>query len=134
MKLAEEELLDIIPQSGTIVSRINLRHVEEGRFIREKIEKEIVALACEIFPEEFRFRLKPILRFRTYARETIISISCLSWTRSSIKFCLRVRAKNGPGRCATEHSFQPLAVASPVEGLQLGEYHLAHKINVSADR
>lgn len=93
MKLAEEELLDIIPQSGTIVSRINLRHVEEGRFIREKIEKEIVALACEIFPEEFRFRLKPILRFRTYARETIISISCLSWTRSSIKFCLRVRAR-----------------------------------------
>lgn len=58
MKLAEEELLDIIPQSGTIVSRINLRHVEEGRFIREKIEKEIVALACEFFPEEFRFRLE----------------------------------------------------------------------------
>ncbi|MPY19072.1 GntR family transcriptional regulator [Paenibacillus glucanolyticus] len=58
MKLAEEELLDIIPQSGTIVSRINLRHVEEGRFIREKIEKEIVALACDFFPEESRFRLE----------------------------------------------------------------------------
>ncbi|ANA81227.1 transcriptional regulator, GntR family protein [Paenibacillus vortex V453] len=58
MKLAEEELLDIIPQSGTIVSRINLRHVEEGRFIREKIEKEIVALACDFFPEQFRFRLE----------------------------------------------------------------------------
>ncbi|MEX3617609.1 GntR family transcriptional regulator [Paenibacillus glucanolyticus] len=58
MKLAEEELLDIIPQSGTIVSRINLRHVEEGRFIREKIEKEIVALACDFFSEQFRFRLE----------------------------------------------------------------------------
>lgn len=58
MKLAEEELLDIIPQSGTIVSRINLKHVEEGRFIRERIEKEIVALACASFPEEFRFRLE----------------------------------------------------------------------------
>ncbi|MEK3782143.1 GntR family transcriptional regulator [Paenibacillus sp. FSL R5-0810] len=58
MKLAEEELLDIIPQSGTLVSRINLSHVEEGRFIREKIEKEIVALACERFPEEHRFRLE----------------------------------------------------------------------------
>ncbi|MGY5341954.1 GntR family transcriptional regulator [Paenibacillus glucanolyticus] len=58
MKLAEEELLDIIPQSGTIVSRINLRHVEEGRFIREKIEKEIVVLACDFFPEQFRFRLE----------------------------------------------------------------------------
>ncbi len=58
MKLAEEELLDIIPQSGTIVSRINLRHVEEGRFIREKIEKEIVALACGQFGDDFRFRME----------------------------------------------------------------------------
>lgn len=58
MKLAEEELLDIIPQSGTIVSHINLEHVEEGRFTREKMEKEIVTLACVSFPEEFRFRLE----------------------------------------------------------------------------
>ncbi|WFR60667.1 GntR family transcriptional regulator [Paenibacillus amylolyticus] len=58
MKLAEEELLDIIPQSGTIVSHINLEHVEEGRFMREKIEKEIVTLACASFPEEYRFRLE----------------------------------------------------------------------------
>lgn len=58
MKLAEEELLDIIPQSGTIVSHINLEHVEEGRFMREKMEKEIVTLACTAFPEEFRFRLE----------------------------------------------------------------------------
>lgn len=58
MKLAEEELLDIIPQSGTVVSRINLAHVEEGRFIREKIEKEIVALACDSFDEDFRFRME----------------------------------------------------------------------------
>lgn len=58
MKLAEEELLDIIPQSGTIVSRINLAHVEEGRFIREKLEKEIVGLACEHFPEDHLFQLQ----------------------------------------------------------------------------
>ncbi|MCM3785111.1 GntR family transcriptional regulator [Neobacillus mesonae] len=58
MKLAEEELLDIIPQSGTIVSRINLAHVEEGRFIREKLEKEIVELCCEHFPEEFKFKIE----------------------------------------------------------------------------
>ncbi|APO46325.1 GntR family transcriptional regulator [Paenibacillus xylanexedens] len=58
MKLAEEELLDIIPQSGTIVSHINLEHVEEGRFMREKMEKEIVTLACVSFPEEYRFRLE----------------------------------------------------------------------------
>ncbi|MCP1133424.1 GntR family transcriptional regulator [Paenibacillus polysaccharolyticus] len=58
MKLAEEELLDIIPQSGTIVSHINLEHVEEGRFMREKMEKEIVMLACTSFPEEYMFKLE----------------------------------------------------------------------------
>lgn len=58
MKLAEEELLEIIPQSGTIVSHINLEHVEEGRFMREKMEKEIVTLACISFPEEYVFRLE----------------------------------------------------------------------------
>lgn len=58
MKLAEEELLDIIPQSGTIVSRINLKHVEEGRFIREKLEKEIVSLACDQLDEDARFSIE----------------------------------------------------------------------------
>ncbi|WP_152403960.1 GntR family transcriptional regulator [Paenibacillus cellulositrophicus] len=58
MKLAEEELLDIIPQSGTIVSRINLKYVEEGRFIREKLEKEIVALACDQLDKDARFKIE----------------------------------------------------------------------------
>ena len=58
MKLAQEELLDIIPQSGTVVSKINLEHVEEGRFIREKIEKEIVTLVCSKFSEEDRFKVE----------------------------------------------------------------------------
>ena len=58
MKLAQEELLDIVPQSGTTVSRINLNYVEEGRFIREKIEKEIVALACYELSEDYLFQLE----------------------------------------------------------------------------
>jgi len=58
MKLAQEDLLDIIPQSGTIVSRINLDSVEEGRFIREIVEKEIVKQACEHFSEDSLFRLE----------------------------------------------------------------------------
>jgi GntR family transcriptional regulator, rspAB operon transcriptional repressor len=58
MKLAQEDLLDIIPQSGTIVSRINLNSVEEGRFIREIVEKEIVKQACKNFSEDYLFRLE----------------------------------------------------------------------------
>jgi GntR family transcriptional regulator, rspAB operon transcriptional repressor len=58
MKLAQEELLDIVPQSGTTVSRINLNYVEEGRFIRERIEKEIVALACHELSDDYLFQLE----------------------------------------------------------------------------
>ncbi|WP_400242750.1 GntR family transcriptional regulator [Niallia sp. JL1B1071] len=69
LKLAQEELLDIIPQYGTIVSRINLEHVEEGRFIREMVEKEIVVLASENFPESFRFRLEGNIRMQELCME-----------------------------------------------------------------
>ncbi len=58
LKLAQEELLEIYPQSGTIVSRIDLDHVEEARFVREMIERAIVRLACEDFPEESLFQLE----------------------------------------------------------------------------
>ncbi|MGO5013248.1 GntR family transcriptional regulator [Niallia sp. Sow4_A1] len=69
MKLAQEELLDVIPQYGTIVSRINLEHVEEGRFIREMVEKEIVILVSKDFPEVFRFRLESNIRMQELCME-----------------------------------------------------------------
>ncbi|MBT2757172.1 GntR family transcriptional regulator [Mesobacillus foraminis] len=58
MKLAQEELLGIYPQSGTIVSRIDLNHVEEARFVRENIERSIVKMACTEFTEEQLFILE----------------------------------------------------------------------------
>lgn len=58
MKLAEEELLDIYPQRGTFVSKIDLGFVEEGRFIRENIERAIVREACETFDQELLFQLE----------------------------------------------------------------------------
>jgi len=58
LKLAQEELLDIIPQSGTIVSRINLEHVEEGRFIREVVEKEVAVLACTKLRQDHLFEME----------------------------------------------------------------------------
>ncbi|WP_078381655.1 GntR family transcriptional regulator [Sutcliffiella halmapala] len=58
IRLSQEELLDIIPQSGTIVSRINMNYVEEGRFIREKVEREIVGLLINHLSEDYRFKLE----------------------------------------------------------------------------
>ncbi|PMC37311.1 GntR family transcriptional regulator [Bacillus sp. UMB0899] len=58
IKLAQEELVGIYPQSGTIVSKIDLGHVEEARFARENIERAIVRMACTDFDDEQLFGLE----------------------------------------------------------------------------
>lgn len=57
-KLAQEELIGIYPQSGTVVSKIDLGHVEEARFVRENIERAIVRTACSDFGDEQLFGLE----------------------------------------------------------------------------
>lgn len=42
IRLQREELVDIVPQRETMVSRINLRRVEEERFIREGLELAVI--------------------------------------------------------------------------------------------
>lgn len=58
IKLSHEDLLNILPQKGTIVTEIDLELVEEGRFVRENIESAIVREACETFGEEQLFQLE----------------------------------------------------------------------------
>jgi DNA-binding GntR family transcriptional regulator len=64
LKLAQEELLTIIPQSGTFVSLINLDLAEEARFVREIIETKIVGLCCEKPTKEFIFHLEVNLKMQ----------------------------------------------------------------------
>ena len=58
LQLAQEELLGIFPQIGTIVSEIDLDLVEEARFVREKIERAIVREACESFDDKQLFKME----------------------------------------------------------------------------
>ncbi|MCG5102490.1 GntR family transcriptional regulator [Oceanobacillus alkalisoli] len=58
LKLSQEGLLGIYPQIGTIVSKIDLDLVEEGRFLRENIEKAVVREACHVLDEEQLFKLE----------------------------------------------------------------------------
>lgn len=51
-KLREEHLVDVIPQVGTYVSKINPRLIEEAAFMRITLEKEILKSSCESFPQE----------------------------------------------------------------------------------
>lgn len=58
IKLSQENLLDIVPQKGTYVSLIDPDQVEESKFARETLEREIIQEACRSFPGEALFELQ----------------------------------------------------------------------------
>lgn len=58
LKLSQENLVKIYPQKGTFISEIDLALVEEGRFVREHIERAVVREACNIFGEDQLFALE----------------------------------------------------------------------------
>lgn len=47
VRLSEEKLLNVFPQKGSRVSKINLNLVEEAIFLRELCEKELFKMVCE---------------------------------------------------------------------------------------
>lgn len=47
VRLSEEKLLNVFPQKGSVVSKINLNLVEEAVFLRELCEKELYKMVCE---------------------------------------------------------------------------------------
>ena len=52
VRLAQEGLVNIYPQKGTVISLIDLSAVEEGRFLREHLERAVVKEACMEFSQE----------------------------------------------------------------------------------
>jgi DNA-binding GntR family transcriptional regulator len=61
IRLAHEKLIDVFPQKGTYVSLIDIRHMEESKFIRETLERRVMQLACVDFPEDDLFQLQKFL-------------------------------------------------------------------------
>lgn len=61
IKLAQENLLDVIPQKGTYVSLIDTDQVEESTFVRQTLEYEVIQQACHSFPAEELFHLQSCL-------------------------------------------------------------------------
>jgi len=58
IQLSQEYLLDILPQKGTYVSLIDIENVKESKFLRETVEKAVIAIACLEFPTESFFELQ----------------------------------------------------------------------------
>ncbi|KKC46098.1 GntR family transcriptional regulator [Paenibacillus sp. D9] len=50
LRLAQEQLVQVLPQRGTFVSLIDPELVEEARFMREQLERAVIRLACAGFP------------------------------------------------------------------------------------
>ena len=70
VRLSQEGLLSIYPQKGTFVSLIDLASVEESRFMREHLERAVVRLACEEFPQEKSLELEMNLKFQKMYMES----------------------------------------------------------------
>lgn len=62
--LAQEGLVNIYPQRGTVVSLINLSAVEDGRFLREHLERAVVREACKEFSQESIIALEMNLKLQ----------------------------------------------------------------------
>ena len=62
IKLSREGVLYILPQKGTYISKINLKQVDEARFIRECLEKGVMAIAVKGIPEAYQTKLEKSLK------------------------------------------------------------------------
>ncbi|MBP9477852.1 MAG: GntR family transcriptional regulator [Sebaldella sp.] len=62
--LAQEELVEIIPQKGTYISKINIEAVEESRYMRQILEVDITKEAAREFPETLFFSFEENLSFQ----------------------------------------------------------------------
>ncbi len=60
-RLAEEGLLDVVPQVGTFVARIDLRVVRDNHFVRETLECRIAELAAARIDATGRARIRDAL-------------------------------------------------------------------------
>lgn len=67
MKLKNEHLIEVKPQSGTYVSLIDLDLVREARFMRFALEEKVLKEACENFGDKYFLELEKNL----YAQQII---------------------------------------------------------------
>ncbi|WP_148865907.1 GntR family transcriptional regulator [Thermosediminibacter litoriperuensis] len=51
IELSKSSMVEIYPQKGTYISRIDMEMVEESRFVRCVLEKAVVQLACKMISE-----------------------------------------------------------------------------------
>lgn len=88
VRLAQEGLVQVLPQRGTLVSLIDSSLVEEARFMRSQLECAIVELACQSFPEASLQQLEHniLLQKECLAREDVDQIFTLDQQYHALLF------------------------------------------------
>jgi DNA-binding GntR family transcriptional regulator len=61
MRLAEQELVDVFPQSGTVVSLIDISIARQAQFLRRSIEQEAVRTLASVPQPDLIRRLRSII-------------------------------------------------------------------------
>lgn len=57
IRLSQEQLLEVLPQRGTYISKINTSQIAEFRFLRVTLQQAVMKLACEKFPPEYQQKI-----------------------------------------------------------------------------
>ena len=95
IELSKMGLVDIQPQRGSYIAKIDYELVEESRFMRLVLENAVLALVCEgISPEHEEMLVQTWRRKLGILKQATIP-ACLSWTRISTAFCSRPWARPG---------------------------------------
>jgi GntR family transcriptional regulator, rspAB operon transcriptional repressor len=69
VRLAQEGLVETVPQKGSFISLIDMELVEESIFVRETLERAIVRQACELLSSEQIMQLDHLIRLQELAME-----------------------------------------------------------------
>jgi DNA-binding GntR family transcriptional regulator len=86
-RLADERLVEIYPQTATVVARIDMAAVEEAQFIREALEVAVVGRAAQNASDDQIAKLEKIVEEQRdcnqrgdiagfYARDELLHASC----------------------------------------------------------
>jgi len=73
-KLKEEHLIEVYPQIGTYVSKIDFQLIEEATFMRFILEKEILKLSCQNFSKQSLYELKRNVRQQEELKDNVENV------------------------------------------------------------
>lgn len=65
IELNKVGLVEIQPQRGSYIAKIDYELIEESRFMRLVLENAVLKLACEGISQEYMDKLKEYLRMET---------------------------------------------------------------------